>query len=79
MVKYLSWLKYGPAVWAALKVMWTLYKSKVKSDGYREALKDEQHKRVRAEARLELDARLAASDADRIARIRREAKDHLNP
>jgi len=75
MVRLLKYLQYIPAAWAVIKVIWTMYKSKVKADGYREALRDEQHKRVRAEARIELDARLNDTDAERIARLRREAED----
>ena len=58
-------LKYGPAIWAAMKIIWTLYKSKVKQDGYREALKDEQRKHVAAEARNELSDRLSGSGDER--------------
>ena len=72
-------LQYGPAIWAAVKIMWTLYKSKVKADGYREALKDEQRKRVQAEGVLELNSRLAASDAERLSKLRREQADRNHP
>ena len=73
-----KYLKYLPAAWVAIKIMWTLYKSKIRADGYREALKDEQHKRIRAEAKVALDKRLASSDADRLSKLRAESKDR-NP
>jgi len=75
MARLAKYIQYLPAIWAAAKIMWTLYKSKVRADGYREALKDEQRKRVAAEAKIALDERLADNVDDRIKRLRREAED----
>lgn len=78
MARIVQYLKYLPAAWAAVKIMWTLYKTKVKSDGYREALKDEQRKRVAAEARNELSDRLSGGGDERLERLRAEYRDR-NP
>ena len=73
MARLIKYIQYVPAIWAAIKIMWTLYKTKVKADGYREALKDEQRKRVAAEAKLAIGDRLSGDDPERMSRVRREA------
>ncbi len=68
-------VKYMPAIIAVIKLIWSMYKQKVRADGYKEALKQEQHKRVKAEAKVVLRDRLDDSDAVRMERLRREAAD----
>jgi len=78
MARVMGYLKWLPALYAAVKVIWSMYKSKVRADGYKEALKDEQRRRVKAESSIALRERLASSDEIRLARLKREAKERAD-
>ena len=59
-------IKYLPYAWLGIKVMWQLYRAKVKQEGFREALKQQREMRVEAERQLNLERRRAKSDDERL-------------
>ena len=64
--------KYIPMAWMGVKVLWSMYKAKVKQEGFRDALEAERNRRIELERRAALADRLDDTIAERVERIRRE-------
>jgi|GEM_PF-5983636 len=75
----MSWLKniarYLPYAWMGIKVLWSMYKAKVRQEGFREALNNERKRRLDAEREVALRDRLDDSVDERRERILREARE----
>lgn len=59
-------VKYLPHIITGIKVMWALYRAKVKQEGFSEALKQQRELRIEAEKQLDLERRRNRPDDERL-------------
>lgn len=71
-------LKYLPYVLALVKVSWTLYRAKIKQEGFRDALEEERNKRIDLERDVSVADRLNGTIAERRKRAVREAAERAS-
>ena len=67
-------LRYVPMAWMGIKILWACYRSKIKQEGFRDALESERKRRIQAERDRDIERRLAGTMDERRERIRKEAE-----